>query len=668
VTGVRQWVEPMLRVNLARIDPVLALRHGLVVAVALAAGFGLDEPRAGFAAAMGALQVGFYDGRGPYRARLETMVAATLALALAATIGAAAHGTPAVAEVLTVGVAFVGGLMTAVGPNASLAGLHSTILILVFSSVASGNPALVGAGVLLGGGLQSLVSLGGWAIRPYGPEERALAHAWASLSNVGAHRDDAADRTALLALADAASTLALSSARGSEGQRLRGLLDRADWLRLELVALDRRADAGAARLRATAAAALRGLAAALAARGPERAATAEAAVNGFSQATNDSDDLPQGRFVAVTRELHEAAGLLDPSWHASGLTPTLRRRQGPRDVLGTVRSAAAPGSPLFRHAARLAVAVAAAHVIAGALHLERGYWVAMTAIIILRPDYSSTVQRGLGRLGGTFAGVLIAWGIVSVLTPGRVVLVVLVGAFATATYLTMRANFALGATSLTALIACLLEVEGQPLAQTAPTRLLDTAVGGTLALAVYFLLPTWQRFELGEALAGSIEASLAYATAVLLGLADPGTYDAGGARRLGAGAARARAEAEAAVEGARGEPGKGALSAESAAAVLAANRRLNRALVSLEVVARSPSRARPALTHALERLTDALDEVSARLRGDLSDVPGAGAHAIPDNWHLDLPEADRADPVDVEVGRAMDATQALLDLTRSAGT
>src|SRR4051794_20011547 len=305
------WLDPLLHVDLGDLQPVLSLRHGLIVAAALAGGFALDEPRLGFAAAMGALQVGFYDSRTPYRARLETMAAATVALALAATIGAASHGTPAVADVVTVVAAFAGGLMAAVGPNAALAGVHSTVLILVFSSVATGNPATVGLGVFIGGALQSLVSLGGWALRPYSPEERALTRAWGALADLGVQPDDTMDRTALLALADAASTLATSSARGSEGQRLRGLLDRADWLRLELVALGRRREAGAARLREATSNAIAGVTEALLLDGRPRVTAGAAALAGFRRATAEPAGLPQVRLTAVEREIHDSVALLD---------------------------------------------------------------------------------------------------------------------------------------------------------------------------------------------------------------------------------------------------------------------------------------------------------------------------------------------------------------------
>jgi uncharacterized membrane protein YccC len=381
-----------------------------------------------------------------------------------------------------------------------------------------------------------------------------------------------------------------------------------------------------------------------------------AALAGFQRATADPEGMPLVRLTALEREVHDTVALLDPSWTADARTPALRHRQGPREVLHTLTAAAHPGSPLLRHALRLAIAVAVAHVVAAAVGLDRGYWVAITAVIVLRPDYSSTVQRGLGRLVGTLAGVLIAWGTVALLDPGQFGLVVLVGVFATATYLLMRSNLALGATALTALITCLLEAQGQPVTATAPARLVDTVVGGAIALAVYLLLPTWQGDDLPAVVARSVDASRAWARVVLGGLVDRRTYDSQSAHSLGSGARRARAEAELAVEGAKGEPRRSAERLETAVAVVAANRRLNRALLSLEVVARTPLRDRPELSATAQRLDQALEDTAERLRETAStsrsDEPL-------------LPSGGASDPVQVEVARALDAAQALLDLTRT---
>ena len=212
----------------------------------------------------------------------------------------------------------------------------------------------------------------------------------------------------------------------------------------------------------------------------------------------------------------------------------------------------------------------------------------------------------------------------------------------------MRSNFALGATALTALITCLLEVEGQPVTATAPARLVDTVVGGAIALAVYLVLPTWQGDDLPAVVARSVDASRAWARMVLGGT---GRAQVVRRRRCAcprSSARRARAEAELAVEGAQGEPRRSAQRLETAVAVAAANRRLNCALLSLEVVARTPLRDRPELMGTAQHLDQALQDTAERLRG---------SRPLTSNDEPLLPDSETSDAVQVEVGRALDAAR-----------
>ena len=61
-------------------------------------------------------------------------------------------------------------------------------------------------------------------------------------------------------------------------------------------------------------------------------------------------------------------------------------------------------SLVLRHALRVAIVTAGAVWLAGALHLSRGYWVTITAVIILQPytgvDDVKAVQRVLGTIVG----------------------------------------------------------------------------------------------------------------------------------------------------------------------------------------------------------------------------------------------------------------------------
>ena len=60
-------------------------------------------------------------------------------------------------------------------------------------------------------------------------------------------------------------------------------------------------------------------------------------------------------------------------------------------------------SLVLRHALRVAIVTAVAVWLAGALHLPRGYWVTITAVIILQPYTGATTLKAVQRVIGTVA-------------------------------------------------------------------------------------------------------------------------------------------------------------------------------------------------------------------------------------------------------------------------
>ena len=58
----------------------------------------------------------------------------------------------------------------------------------------------------------------------------------------------------------------------------------------------------------------------------------------------------------------------------------------------------------FRHAARFAVTAAGLTMLTKSLHLDMGYWITLTAVIIMQAYPSATWQRAVQRVGGTLLG------------------------------------------------------------------------------------------------------------------------------------------------------------------------------------------------------------------------------------------------------------------------
>ena len=282
----------------------------------------------------------------------------------------------------------------------------------------------------------------------------------------------------------------------------------------------------------------------------------------------------------------------------------------------------------------------------------------MTAALVLRPDYGSTLTRGLGRVLGTLAGVVVMGAIAVTVDLGTAILVVLAGALAAATYAVLRANYAVGAATMTALLVCLFEVSGQPIEQTVRARALDTLLGGAIALVVYVGWPTWQRRELGSLLATAVRGTRSWAEVVLGGLVDPTQYSADEARK------RAGPFADC---GPRPTPPcrpPGPSRVGPISTSTSSPRRCRRNDVC--TVPCSPSRS--------SRTTRGAPVPAWRRPRSRSPSPRPGGQpprrALPRRRGARArragvrPPGPVEDPVAVEVGRALDATQTLLDLTR----
>ena len=76
--------------------------------------------------------------------------------------------------------------------------------------------------------------------------------------------------------------------------------------------------------------------------------------------------------------------------------------------LGQLAANFTPKSLLLRHAARVALVCGLDVALILLLHIDHGYWLLLTSLIVLQPHVSGTLRRGLQRIGGTVAGGILA--------------------------------------------------------------------------------------------------------------------------------------------------------------------------------------------------------------------------------------------------------------------
>jgi hypothetical protein len=133
---------------------------------------------------------------------------------------------------------------------------------------------------------------------------------------------------------------------------------------------------------------------------------------------------------------------------------------------------------------RLAITLAVTTEIYRQLHFSSGYWIPMTALLVLKPGVTDTVNRAVARVLGTLAGAILVSFCVAHLHPSLLVLAAFTLLFAWLSYGTLNVNYALFSVFITGYIVFLLSLANVPGPVIAQRRALCTALGGAIALMV----------------------------------------------------------------------------------------------------------------------------------------------------------------------------------------
>ncbi len=117
-------------------------------------------------------------------------------------------------------------------------------------------------------------------------------------------------------------------------------------------------------------------------------------------------------------------------------------------------------------------------------HVRNGYWSPMTALLVLKPQWTATLSRGLARFAGTLAGVAVALLLARTVSFDDPVILALILIAAWGCYALQNVNYAAFSLCLTLYIVFLFRFGGYSQTSAAHIRLLNTAVGGGFALAI----------------------------------------------------------------------------------------------------------------------------------------------------------------------------------------
>jgi uncharacterized membrane protein YccC len=145
------------------------------------------------------------------------------------------------------------------------------------------------------------------------------------------------------------------------------------------------------------------------------------------------------------------------------------------------------------YALRLAATVGVATEIYRRLHYPSGYWIPMTALLVLEPGLTDTVSRAVARVLGTMCGAIVISFILARVHPTSIVLAAFTALFAWLSYALVNVNYALFSTAVTGYIVFLLSLNEVPGPTIALHRTISTALGGGIALSIRIVVIAYRR-------------------------------------------------------------------------------------------------------------------------------------------------------------------------------
>ena len=532
--------QTVVRLDAARLTPEIAVRNTVGLVVPLAIGALTGHSAASAVVALGALNVCYSDSREAYAVRGRRMLQASVLVSLAVVFGALSAQTYMTAALAAMIWAFCGGMMIVLGSRASDLGTVTLVTLIVFGAKRLSVEEALSSGALafLGGLIQTALSVIIWPVRPYGPERDVIAALYRTLAEIAVSPAGAASAPpATGEVVRANESLAsLEADRSLEAERLIFLLSQGERLRLSILTLRRLARRLGRNSEGQPAAQEladilneAGLALqAIAMRAETKnysADQAESELLNFQTKLAAFPPVYSGPVSAMTaalvrdarRQLQVIAGQLRSSARltSAGSIPSGERQVAgqPQDVLSRRARLLANltlESVAFRHALRLAICVGIAAAIGHGLGLARAYWLPMTVAIVLKPDFVGTVSRGILRVAGTLGGLILATAIYYLLPDTLAVQILLLASFMLLLRWFGPTNYGIFVAAVSGTIVLLMALTGVDPKDVIAPRTINTSLGGLLAIAAYWIWPTWERTQISSVLADMMDAYRSY--------------------------------------------------------------------------------------------------------------------------------------------------------------
>jgi uncharacterized membrane protein YccC len=531
------------------------LRAALGLGVPMLIGQLINQRESGLYVGLMAYFVNLANVGGPYQIKAKTMTAATLGMAVSVFVGTLVAKIPALSVVLT----FFWGLASGFASMYGNAGANVGLVVGVSFISTIAQPGNLEAALmrsllcLIAGGWAMLLSLVMWPFRPYDPLRIVLAGCFSAIANyIQAFLGKVATPEKILeirkALETARTTLAAARigkpARSWMDEQLLVLIQDGDRLLGSVIALtellethfqhqeyhavQQLVDDALEQISVI----LRAIAKAISGK-PTSIDLGN--LNRIYEALKEQENLQRKAIagsethyttlVALTNLVlmieklmkqlqymaQTAKSLIDHSKMSGRDVDTLLVVEDKqRSLLDLFKENLTLDSAIFRHALRIAVTLAIGVILYSITNLPMGYWVTLTSILVLKPNFGATFWRFFQRVGGTILGAVLAAVIVATITSKPVLdIIIVLTVFCGISLISF--NYAYSVIFLSIFVLLIIDI-GHPIGwEFAGFRVLNTLIGAGLAYAShYFVLPNRERDRLPTQLATALRESHKY--------------------------------------------------------------------------------------------------------------------------------------------------------------
>jgi uncharacterized membrane protein (TIGR01666 family) len=174
-------------------------------------------------------------------------------------------------------------------------------------------------------------------------------------------------------------------------------------------------------------------------------------------------------------------------------------------------------SNVFRHSLRVALALLAGFIIAIIFKVDRGYWILLTIVVILKPAYALSKRRNADRLIGTALGIMIGLLIILIIKNDTALLAIMIF-FMAGSYMFIRTNYFMTVLLMTPYLLIFFHyLYPGELKELMIERIIDTAIGSLIAFfASLFLIPAWERNSIKSYMLKMLEVNEIYYSSIAL--------------------------------------------------------------------------------------------------------------------------------------------------------